>query len=182
MYIYISGNKCSIIQAFVTKNWDSGSAYEFDECYSSFSDPKNIMEEHPATYFSFAGSSRQSSTRQKKNPGKGYYSDDFNYCFFTALTNSDDTAWWNVDLKEYARLQKIVVAVPKYTSYFSHVTFRFGNSSNYADNPELSYSSTPIGAFPLTVYVPHSNSGRFVSLESKIVKYFGIGTILIIRE
>ena len=140
------------------------------------------MEDHPVSYFSISSSSQQNSIRLRTNPLMGYFSNDYDDCFFTVKTRADDTAWWMVDLKEYVKLEKIVVIPSKSTIYFNHVTFRFGNSSNYANNPEIPYSSTPVGAFPLTVYVTHSNLGRFVSLESKIVEWLGFGTILIIRE
>ena len=176
-----AGNRCILFQAFVTKQWVGGTAYNYDQCYSSFSSPRNIIEQHSYDYFNYHASSVK-NPNSEKNPGKGYYSFLHTYGFYSGQIVPPATVWWMIDLKEEIILRKVIVVVMVQIDVFQKVKVRFGNSFGYQMNTEIPYSAIPQERTPLIVDVHFIIKGRYLSLESNTGRYLAFGPVLIFKR
>ena len=115
------------------------------------------------------------------NPAKGYYTIKHLYGFFSDTTDSPNTAWWMINLKEKIYLDSVRVAtMVEYGEFnFKNVVFRFGNSSNYSNNIEVGREEIIKERFPVYMKASVSILGQYLSLESKDVTFLGFGTIVI---
>ena len=176
----VSGDECSIFRVFVTKLWIGGSEYEYERCYSSFSNPKNLIEQHPNSYFSINATSSYNSFRIKENPIKGYYSFLHNSGYSSEETNTT-TAYWMIDLKEKIILEKITVVIMVFTNYFRDVIVRFGDNSDFSMNTKIPYSGTPQAKSILVIKPITEISGQYISFETKS-SYLAFGPISVFKK
>ena len=165
----------------MTKHWIGESEFEYERCYSSYSNPKNLIEQHPNSYFSITATKAQSSKRVKENPIKGYYSYWHNLGYFSEWTKTSTTAYWMINLKERIILDKITVVIMVHIQYFNNVVVRFGDNSDFSQNREIPYSDTPQEKSLLVLKPSSDIYGQYISLETKS-NYLAFGPISVFKK
>ena len=179
---FFSDNECTLFRVFVTKRYIGESTFVYDRCYSSFSNPRNLIEQHPYTYFGLTATSPHTAVRVKENPLKGYYSYFHAKGYFSKKTSSTVTAYWVIDLKERILLERMSVVVMVSTQYFRDVIFRFGDSSDYKKNAILPYSDTPQEKTPLVIKPTSDIYGQYLSVETTKNDFLGFGPVSVFKK
>ena len=186
LFFHFTGHDCLLYQAFITTQWAGAQNIVYDQCYSSFANQNNLLEQHPYNHFSYSAFKIDDHTtyaRAKENPAKGFYSFWHNYGFLSDDTNSTETAFWMIDLKEEIVLEKVVVVVMVMTKFFRNVVVRFGNSADYMNNIEIPYPASEIrDKTPLVIKPDFSISGTYLSFESDSVQALAIGPVQVFKK
>ena len=182
LFFMFLGSECSIFRSYVTKHWGGNSKkYEYERCYSSFSNSKNLIEQHPYSYFSITATKPQSSKRVKVNPIKGYYSYWHDSGYVSEWTNTSTTAYWMIDLKEPIILDKITLVIMVHLPNFRDVIVRFGDNSDFSKNTIIPYSETPEEKTLLVIKPTSDISGQYISVETKST-HLGFGPISVFKK
>ena len=172
-----------MFKAFVTIHWtgSGSSSWTYDQCYSSFTNSRNLIENNENNFFTTSTHVAQTSTRGPDNPLKGFYCFIHENSFFSSYYHYPK--YWLIDLKEYKNIKSIVYIVPvrsgTYT-LFSNIKFRLGNNSNYASNLLIhSFSEEALDRFPHKISLNPIINGRYLSIESSSTNYLALAAIQI---
>ena len=178
----------------MNKRWQNSSSIEleFDECYSSWTHPRNLIEQDES--FQVTSSSSLPGKDHIRVPGlaiNGFHINMHKYAFFSKRIDLQGLQWWMIDLNRIIRLDFVVVILNNETSknsFFSGVLMRLGNSENYFENPII---YTKLGNdhpdnVPITLKPSNPSSGQFLSFESSLTSeaydYLAIGELQIIEK
>ena len=177
------GNDCHLFSGYVGRKYvgpDDKNKAIFDECYSSWTHPKNVLENTRNNYVS---SSNSVDIMRARRAITGFY------CFglkraFVSDTNND--VWWSIDLIDTFKLKYILLVVPlndnNSDSYFENVSIRFGNESQHGTNPEIITHTQPItDKYPVKLQPKNPISGRYLSFERSTGK-LGIAELIVVKD
>ena len=161
----------------MTRNCEVTGNVTYDECYSSFSNPRNIIEREGP--FNTTSSSVFYNERVPSRAINGFYTMDHNFGFFT---NGYGSHWWKINLKRVVTVESVIVIAPPGEPYFQYVTVRLGNDANFTNNQIVFISEEePEKPMPFTMKLSPIYSGQYLSLETNNVTYLGIGLMQIIE-
>ena len=188
MQNFFSDDRCILYRAFVSKYYTLGGALIFDQCYSSFTHPRDVIErERP---FSTSSSTNFDNRRLSSFAINGFYCYGHDYGWFSVDMPAAHTKihWWLIDLKRVVNVESIVVVVPvenrPYNHYFfDHAIIRLGNDPTYSKNTQVfEHRGRPEHMMPFKITLSSSYSGRYLSIETTELIHLGIGSVQVIER
>ena len=161
----------------MTRNCKITGSVVYDECYSSFVNPWNILEkEGPFNTFS---STAFGDYRLSSFVLNGFFCYDHNLGFFT---NHGDNHWWMIDLNRVVTVESIILIIPYGEPYIKSSNIRLGNNASFTNNDVVfRVEKEPEKGMPFVIKLSSNYSGQFLSIETNDVNYLGIGLIQIIE-
>ena len=165
----------------MTNNSNITGSRTFDDCYSSFAHPRDVIaNEGP---FDTSSSSVYDDRRLPSFAINGFFCYSYELAFFSKhLRSNGPIEWWMVNLNRVVAVESIIV-VPTPGDFFNNIIVRLGNNNNYANNEKVfTVKENPEPRMPFTIELPFGKSGQYLSFESDNIIFLAIGSVQIIEN